>query len=43
MTKKKMMEQLAHIGSRNHYHSSLNPNARYSFRVTTEQSWRTGW
>ena len=34
---KSSMEQLAHIASKNHYHSSLNPNAQYNFRVTPEQ------
>ncbi len=31
------MEQLAHIASKNHFHSSLNPNAQYTFTVTPEQ------
>ncbi len=31
------MEQLALIASKNHYHSSLNPNAQYTFTVTPEQ------
>ncbi|MBN1498068.1 MAG: thiolase family protein [Spirochaetes bacterium] len=30
-------EQLATIASKNHYHSSLNPNAQYNFTVTPEQ------
>ncbi|HOD14492.1 MAG TPA: thiolase family protein [Spirochaetota bacterium] len=30
-------EQLAVIASKNHYHSSLNPNAQYTFTVTPEQ------
>ncbi|MBP7737765.1 MAG: thiolase family protein [Spirochaetes bacterium] len=31
------IEQLAAIASKNHYHSSLNPNAQYTFSVTPEQ------
>ena len=31
------MEQLAAIASKNHFHSSLNPNAQYNFTVTPEQ------
>jgi acetyl-CoA acyltransferase len=34
---KSSMEQLAHIASKNHYHSSLNPNAQYTFTVTPEE------
>lgn len=30
-------EQLAMIASKNHFHSSLNPNAQYNFTVTPEQ------
>lgn len=30
-------EQLAIIASKNHFHSSLNPNAQYNFTVTSEQ------
>src|SRR3990172_237765 len=30
-------EQLAAIASKNHFHSSLNPNAQYNFTVTPEQ------
>ncbi len=30
-------EQLAVIASKNHFHSSLNPNAQYTFTVTPEQ------
>lgn len=30
-------EQLAIIASKNHYHSSLNPNAQYTFTVTPEE------
>jgi acetyl-CoA acetyltransferase len=30
-------EQLAVIASKNHFHSSLNPNAQYNFTVTPEQ------
>jgi acetyl-CoA acetyltransferase len=30
-------EQLAIIASKNHWHSSLNPNAQYTFTVTPEQ------
>ncbi|HPA72733.1 MAG TPA: thiolase family protein [Spirochaetota bacterium] len=30
-------EQLAAIASKNHFHSSLNPNAQYTFTVTPEQ------
>lgn len=30
-------EQLALIASKNHFHSSLNPNAQYNFAVTPEQ------
>jgi acetyl-CoA acyltransferase len=30
-------EQLAIIASKNHFHSSLNPNAQYNFTVTAEQ------
>jgi acetyl-CoA acetyltransferase len=31
------IEQLAVIASKNHFHSSLNPNAQYTFNVTKEQ------
>ncbi|HNR87310.1 MAG TPA: thiolase family protein [Spirochaetota bacterium] len=31
------IEQLAAIASKNHLHSSLNPNAQYTFRVTPEE------
>lgn len=31
------IEQLALIASKNHFHSSLNPNAQYNFTVTPEQ------
>lgn len=31
------IEQLAIIASKNHFHSSLNPNAQYNFTVTPEQ------
>jgi acetyl-CoA acetyltransferase len=31
------IEQLAVIASKNHFHSSLNPNAQYNFTVTPEQ------
>lgn len=31
------VEQLAVIASKNHFHSSLNPNAQYNFTVTPEQ------
>jgi len=31
------IEQLAVIASKNHFHSSLNPNAQYNFLVTPEQ------
>lgn len=31
------IEQLAIIASKNHFHSSLNPNAQYNFLVTPEQ------
>lgn len=31
------IEQLALIASKNHFHSSLNPNAQYNFMVTPEQ------
>jgi acetyl-CoA acyltransferase len=31
------IEQLAVIASKNHFHSSLNPNAQYTFSVTPEQ------
>lgn len=30
-------EQLAYIASKNHFHSSLNPNAQYTFTVSPEQ------
>jgi acetyl-CoA acyltransferase len=30
-------EQLAIIASKNHFHSSLNPNAQYNFTVTVEE------
>jgi acetyl-CoA acyltransferase len=30
-------EQLAVIASKNHFHSSLNPNAQYNFTITVEQ------
>jgi acetyl-CoA acetyltransferase len=30
-------EQLAIIASKNHYHSSLNPNAQYNFTVTVDE------
>lgn len=30
-------EQLAVIASKNHFHSSMNPNAQYNFTVTPEQ------
>ncbi|MBN1364296.1 MAG: thiolase family protein [Syntrophaceae bacterium] len=31
------IEQLAIIASKNHFHSSLNPNAQYTFTITPEQ------
>jgi len=31
------IEQLAIIASKNHFHSSLNPNAQYNFTVTPEE------
>jgi len=31
------IEQLAVIASKNHFHSSLNPNAQYNFTITPEQ------
>ncbi len=31
------IEQLALIASKNHFHSSLNPNAQYNFTITPEQ------
>jgi len=31
------IEQLAIIASKNHFHSSLNPNAQYNFTITPEQ------
>ncbi len=31
------IEQLAVIASKNHYHSSLNPNAQYTFTVSPEE------
>ena len=31
------IEQLAAVASKNHFHSSLNPNAQYNFTVTPEQ------
>ena len=31
------IEHLAVIASKNHFHSSLNPNAQYQFLVSTEQ------
>ena len=31
------IEQLAVISSKNHFHSSLNPNAQYTFTLTPEQ------
>jgi acetyl-CoA acyltransferase len=31
------IEQLAHIASKNHFHSTMNPNAQYQFPVGVEQ------
>ncbi|HOO73199.1 MAG TPA: thiolase family protein [Spirochaetota bacterium] len=31
------IEQFAHIASKNHYHSTMNPNAQYQFPVSVEQ------
>jgi len=31
------IEQLAAVASKNHFHSSLNPNAQYTFTVTPEE------
>ncbi len=31
------IEQLAYIASKNHFHSSLNPNAQYNFTISVEE------
>ncbi|HOJ27956.1 MAG TPA: thiolase family protein [Spirochaetota bacterium] len=31
------IEQLAHIASKNHFHSSLNPNAQYNFTISVDE------